>query len=77
MAPEHYPRGTLECTGWCGVCGRMTQHRVDFPVGGAKGGGRRGPCLEHEARGLTKKQEKRREKAEHERQQPSLFGAKK
>lgn len=41
--PEHYTKNTLECTAWCRVCQKHTQHRVD--------GGRRGPCLEHCAGG--------------------------
>jgi hypothetical protein len=56
--PEHYTKNTLECTAWCKKCQRNTQHRVD--------GGRRGPCLEHQAEGPSKKQiaqEKKREKA--------------
>lgn len=36
--PEHYTKGTLETTAYCGRCGKFTQHRVDA--------GRRGPCLE-------------------------------
>jgi ribosomal protein L44E len=35
--PEHYPKNTIEATGWCNKCNALTQHRVD--------GGRRGPCL--------------------------------
>jgi len=38
---EHYTKNTEACTAFCKKCGRDTQHRVD--------GGRRGPCLEHEA----------------------------
>ena len=64
--PEHYTRNTESVTAWCNVCRRETQHRVD--------GGRRGPCLEHEAkRALTRAQEKRREKLEQERKNPKLF----
>ncbi len=74
---EHYPRGTLECTAWCNVCGRLTQHRVDHPAAGEKGGGRRGPCVEQEAPQATKKQQHAKDKREREKQQPNLFGAKK
>jgi hypothetical protein len=50
----------------------MTQHRVDFPVDG-KGGGRKGPCLEHEAPLLSKKQEARAAREAHEKKNPRLF----
>ncbi len=63
--PEHYTRRTLEVTAWCGKCGRMTQHRVD--------GGRRGPCLEHDAPEFSKMQLARRRKAERAKQNPRLF----
>ena len=66
--PEHYTKNTLECTAWCKRCGRMTQHRVD--------GGRRGPCLEHDAPELSQEQIRRRKQEEKERQQPGLFGSK-
>lgn len=52
--PEHYTKNTLEATVWCNKCNRMTQHRVD--------GGRRGPCLEHEAPMYNRKQEKEMKK---------------
>ena len=68
LMPEHYTKNTLECTVWCNKCGRSTQHRVD--------GGRRGPCLEHDAPELSQAQRKNREKRERERQQPGLFGEK-
>lgn len=70
--PEHYPKGTQECTAYCNVCKRDTQHRVDFPVEG-KGGGRRGPCLEHEAQEMTKAQIAREEKRAKEARSPRLF----
>jgi hypothetical protein len=70
---EHYPEGTLETTAWCGTCGRHTQHRVDFPPAGQKGGGRKGPCLEHEAQPETKKQTAARERREKEARNPRLF----
>jgi hypothetical protein len=59
--PEHYTRNTLECTAWCAKCQKMTQYRVD--------GGRRGPCLEHEAPKLSKAQEARQRKAAQEARQ--------
>jgi hypothetical protein len=63
--PEHYTRNTLECTAYCNVCERMTQHRVYD--------GRRGHCLEHQAPELSKAQQRRREKEERERREPKLF----
>jgi len=62
--PEHYTRNTIECTAWCTKCQKMTQHRVD--------GGRRGPCLEHEAPKFSKAQEARQRKAAD--RQGKLFG---
>lgn len=66
---EHYTRNTLQCTLWCNVCNRLTQHRVD--------GGRKGPCLEHgpkvNANGLSKSQARHREKTAKENRQPGLF----
>lgn len=68
---EHFTRNTLECTAWCNTCQGFTQHRVD--------GGRRGPCLDARhvpkvnARGETKKQERRREEREHQARNPGLF----
>ena len=52
--PEHYTKNTLEATCWCNKCNRMTQHRVD--------GGRRGPCLEHQAPKYSQEQIKRMKK---------------
>lgn len=65
--PEHYTRGTLECTAFCKKCGRNTQHRVD--------GGRRGPCIDpdHPVRELSQDQIRRKKKAEDEKRNPSLF----
>lgn len=67
---EHYTKNTLECTAWCKRCQRMTQHRVE--------GGRRGPCIDprHSVQELTQAQLARKQKAEREAQQPSLFGVK-
>jgi ribosomal protein L44E len=64
---EHHTRNTLEVTAWCKVCRRDTQHRVDD--------GRRGPCLEHEAQPMTKKQTAAARKREREAQNPGLFDA--
>lgn len=63
--PEHYTKNTLECTVWCKKCQRFTQHRVD--------GGRRGPCLEHEAAPLSAKQLAEQKKREKEAKNPRLF----
>jgi hypothetical protein len=71
--PEHFTRGTLECTAWCNKCRRNTQHRVDHPAAGGKGGGRRGPCLEHTAAPLSQKQLEAKKKREKEALNPRLF----
>lgn len=70
---EHYPRGVEAVTRYCSTCGRDTQHRVDHPPAGQKGGGRLGPCTEHEAQPMTKAQIARRKKQEHDERNPSLF----
>lgn len=68
---QHFTKNTLETTAYCGRCKKDTQHRVD--------GGRKGPCLSCIARleaggpQLSKKQERSRRDAEHERQNPRLF----
>jgi ribosomal protein L44E len=50
---QHYTRNTKAVSEWCPTCGRFTMHRVDDR--------RRGPCTEHQAPELSKKQEKARE----------------
>jgi len=62
---EHFTRGTLECTAYCNKCEDFTQHRVD--------GGRRGPCLKCIERLEQRIARVKGEKAEHARQNPSLF----
>jgi hypothetical protein len=62
---EHYPKHTKAVMAHCTKCGRHTMHRVD--------NGRLGSCLEPHFTGLSKAQEKRREKQEAERQQPGLL----
>ncbi len=72
MSPEHYTKGTLECTAYCNPCGKPTQHRVD--------GGRRGPCLEcmkkreiqNQADRIKRGLEEEQQKEEAERN-PKLF----
>jgi len=57
----------------------VTLHRVDHPLGGQKGGGRWGPCIDakHPAAGgndgLSAAQRKKREKTERAHQNPRLF----
>jgi hypothetical protein len=64
--PEHYTRNTEHgVLKWCGKCERLTGHLV-FD-------GRIGRCMEHEAQHETKKQKATREKAEIERQNPTLW----
>jgi hypothetical protein len=72
---EHYPKGTTECEAWCWKCRRLTAHRVDHPIAGEKGGGRRGPCIdpEHPVKEFTAEQVKRRKRAEEEKKSPRLF----
>ena len=50
---------------YCPTCNRNTMHRVDDR--------RIGPCLEHEATGMTKKQEALAKKLRDEAEQPGLF----
>jgi len=72
---EHYPAGQTECEAWCGKCGRFTMHRVDHPPAGQKGGGRKGPCIDpaHPVQELSQKQKKRKEQAEKDKRNPTLF----
>lgn len=73
---EHYPAGQTECEAWCAKCGRFTMHRVDHPLAGQKGGGRKGPCIDPAhppAPELSAKQRKRREKEEKDKRAPKLF----
>lgn len=66
---EHFTRGTLECTAYCGRCQAFTQHRVDDV--------RKGPCLRCiqrlEARIAIEKGEQAAAAAL-ARQQSNLFG---
>jgi len=66
---SHYQRWVTETVAWCAHCGRETLHAVS--------GGHQAHCLEHgpklNARGETKAQQERREKAERDRQNPTLF----
>lgn len=65
LMPEHHSKHTTSVMYWCPKCANRTMHRVD--------NGRLGACLEPHFTGLSKKQEKAREQAEKERQQPGLF----
>jgi hypothetical protein len=62
---HHETKNTVSVSAWCNTCGRTTQH--------ACSGKRRGHCLEHEAAGLSKKQEQARKKREQEEREPKLF----
>lgn len=62
---QHFTRSTAEVLAYCSTCNRKTMHRVDDR--------RLGPCLEHGARELTRKQERERERMEDEERQGSLF----
>lgn len=64
---QRYTRSTAAVLAYCPTCNRKTMHRVDDR--------RLGPCLEHGARELTRKQEKERERErlENEERQGSLF----
>lgn len=62
---QHYTRSTSAVLVYCPTCNRKTMHRVDDR--------RIGPCLEHGARELTRKQEREKERREEEQKQGSLF----
>ena len=62
---QHYTRNTTEVMAYCPTCNRKTMHRVDDR--------RIGPCLEHEAQGMSKKQEKLNKRLNELRVQPELF----
>jgi hypothetical protein len=62
---QHYTLATESDTVWCGTCQRHTQHKVS--------GGRLGRCMEHQAKGESKRQAKARQQREHDRQNPKLF----
>lgn len=62
---QHFTRNTTQVLHYCSVCNRKTMHRVDDR--------RIGPCLEHEASGMTKKQEKLNQRLKDEAEQPRLF----
>lgn len=64
--PEHYPKHVTSVMHWCSVCRRRTMHRVDDK--------RLGSCTEHQAEGLTRKQQKHREKLDQDAMQPGLEG---
>ena len=63
---QHYTRNTKQVSAWCPTCRRTTMHRVDDR--------RLGSCLEHNAEGMTKKQQAAKAKLEAERQQPAIEG---
>lgn len=75
LMAEHYTAGQTECEAFCRKCGRNTLHRVDHPPAGAKGGGRKGPCLDpaHPVQEFSQAQLKRRAAEEKKRQNPELF----
>ena len=62
---QHYTRSTTEVMAYCPTCNRKTMQRVDDR--------RIGPCLEHEAQGMSKKQEKLNKRLNELREQPELF----
>lgn len=63
---EHYTLNTKSVKTWCSVCRKSTMHRVDHK--------RIGSCLEHEREGMSKAQQKLREKLEEAEKQPTLEG---
>ncbi len=65
---EHYTKTTEGAPHWCNKCRRITVHAVSD--------GRLGRCTEHESQAFTKAQLKRKEQAEHNAKNPSLFGSK-
>lgn len=62
---QHFTRSTTQVLAYCPTCNRLTMHRVDDR--------RLGPCLEHEASGMTKKQEALQKRLKEEAEQPGLF----
>ena len=62
---HHETKNTVSILAWCDTCGRHTFHAVS--------GKRRGPCQEHAASGLSKKQEQARKQREAEEQNLKLF----
>ena len=62
---QHYTRSTTAVMAYCPTCNRKTMHRVDDR--------RIGPCLEHKAQGMSKKQEKLNKRLNELREQPELF----
>jgi len=62
---QHETKSTTAVAGWCNACRKQTLHRVS--------GKRRGACMEHEAAGLLKEQERRRAKEEREEREPRLL----
>jgi hypothetical protein len=62
---QHFTRSTTQVLAYCNRCGRRTMHRVDDR--------RIGPCLEHGASGMTKKQEALQKRLKDEAEQPGLF----
>ena len=61
----HETRNTTAVSAWCNVCGKKTLHRVSDR--------RRGTCLEHEAAGLSREQERRKKQEEREEREPRLL----
>ena len=60
----HETRSVTEILVWCPTCGKNTMHRVDDR--------RVGPCLNDHVAGMSKDQERRKKKMEHEEQNPKL-----
>ena len=69
---EHYPESAIgqSILAWCNKCQRQTMHLI---VRHSEHAGRCGPCTEHESQPITKAQLKRKERAEREARNPSLF----
>ena len=61
---QHFTRDTTQVKAYCRVCGRLTMHRVDDR--------RLGPCLEHAAPAMSKRQERLLERLAAEREQGEL-----
>lgn len=62
---EHYTKNTRAVSKFCLTCGKMTMHRVDFK--------RVGSCMEHQATGMSKAQEKRLKEQQEREENPTLF----
>lgn len=71
---QHYAKSMVgeKTPAWCASCGRMTDHVI---VSHTEHAAKLGHCVDpaHPRKKLTQAQQRRKEQAEHERQNPRLF----